>query len=89
MSGDRVVGDVTQAEIDERKSRQVITSEQFVMKWADALGIEIAKCNRVVIDCKAGDAMRIYVSYFGTDALLDVEPPEPEAVKITIAGDPA
>lgn len=62
-----------------------IRSDEFVMKWAEALGLDPLDehyVRRLVIDAEAGQPLRIYVERYGTDRLLEIVPPSPASVEI-------
>lgn len=56
----------------------------FVQKWAEALGLDPEECRRVVIDAKVSDVLVIYVEKLGTERMLQIEPPDPTSVNLTI-----
>lgn len=61
-------------------------ARDFILKWAEALNIDPMECSRIVIDAKAQDVLRVYVSKFGSEKLLNVEPPAATEVQVTIDG---
>ena len=65
---------------------KLIKSDAFVTQWAEAMGIDIAedKITRVVIDAQVGEVLKVYLSRWGTDRLLDVTPPDASGVEVTV-----
>lgn len=53
-------------------------NDKRVYEWLRAAGItaEGDKVRRVVIDIKAGDAVKVYVERYGDTRMLDVFPPD-------------
>ena len=46
------------------------------------LGIDAGKADSVVIDCNVNEPLKIYLTYFGGEELLEVRPPEANEVVI-------
>lgn len=63
-----------------------ILADDFVIKWATALGIDADRVRRVVIDAEAGNAIMVYVEQYGTDELLHLDVPNPTSMDIKIVG---
>jgi len=60
----------------------VITSTEWIKLFLGKMGIDPSTVTRVVIDAVPSAPLMVYVSYCGTDALLDVRPPRAEEVDI-------
>lgn len=64
---------------------KVITGDEFVMRWAKALGLDPLDeqhATRVVIDAQVRQPLRIYVERVGNEGLLEIVPPSPAEVEI-------
>lgn len=61
-----------------------ITGAKFVQQWAEALGIDPSECRRVVIDASVNNVLLVYVEKIGTTRLLDIQPPNPGSVQLTV-----
>jgi hypothetical protein len=59
-----------------------ILSDTFALAFLAALGIDGAKCRRLVIDAEARHILRIYVEYSGDGRVLDLTFPGPGEVEI-------
>lgn len=68
------------------RTHQPIESSKFVQQWAEALGLDPSECRRVVIDAEVDNVVRVYVEKYGTTRLLDVQPPDPSSVHVTVLG---
>lgn len=53
-----------------------------------ALGVEPKNVRRVVVDATAGEALRVYIDYFGGPELLDIQLPTSE-VEVKVINDKA
>lgn len=69
-----------------RLVKDVLMANDFIGKWAEALNLDPRDCQRVVIDAQVGSIVRVYVSKVGSEALLNVEPPDASGVNITVVG---
>lgn len=63
---------------------RVITGRDFMKKWAEALDLPEKTC-RVVIDARMDAALTVYVTCFGSEDMLTIEPPNASDVKIVTA----
>lgn len=61
---------------------QIVTGDEFVQKWAAALGEDPAECRRIVIDAQAGHVLIVHVEKLGTERMLEVDPPDPSSVDV-------
>ena len=68
--------------MSERK--RVISGNEFMVKWAEALGLP-PTTRRVVIDADVNKALIVYVSCYGTEDLLTIEPPSADEVRIIVS----
>ena len=59
-----------------------ISGDQWITHILEKLGIDSTRASRVVIDARVGAPLVFHITYFGTDALLDVRPPEANEVQI-------
>ncbi len=69
------------------------TKKILAFKWMDQLceklGLEPKNVNRIIIDIPSDGLVTVYVKQFGTEALLDIEPPSAEFAKIIVDGEEA
>jgi len=56
-------------------ARQIVRAEEYAIKVCEALGVDHTRVRRVVIDAKAGEALQIYVQFFGSSEILDIDLP--------------
>ena len=63
---------------------QKITGNEWIRLVLEKLGIDTSNVRRVVIDAQIGHALMFYIEHFGTNALLEVRPPEAKEVEIII-----
>lgn len=56
-------------------ARKVVRAEEYAIKVCEALGVDHTQVRRVVIDAKAGEALQIYVQFFGAAEILDIDLP--------------
>lgn len=78
--------DEAMANIAARRKPPIIHSRKFIERFAEAFGVQVNECYRIVIDAKVDDALRVYVSKFGTEDLLKVELPDATGVTVTVVG---
>ena len=70
-------------------ARQMITPGMDFLQWLQEVGIvpEGSDARRVVIDAEVGKVVKVYVEMFGTEDILNVEPPPSlTGAKVTIIG---
>lgn len=66
--------------------KHIISGDQLAQALIKA-GIIPENTRRVVIDITAGQAARLYVEEYGTEALLDLIPPNIEGAEIIVNGE--
>ncbi len=62
----------------------IARADDWVVKWAEALGIEPSETRRIIIDAEAGSALRVYVEKLGTTKMYDIEIPDLSETEIHI-----
>jgi hypothetical protein len=62
---------------------RIASSDRFVQRWAEALNVDPNEVKRIVIDAQAGRVLIVHVEKFGSEQMLEVEPPT-EGVDIRI-----
>lgn len=63
----------------------IIRADAFMELLAPALGIDLARVRRIVIDCTAREPVRFYVEHFGDERLLGVILPSIPPEQLTTA----
>ena len=63
---------------------QKITGNEWIQLVLEKLGIDPSNVRRVVIDAQIGQELIFYIEHYGTNALLEVRPPEAKEVEIII-----
>ena len=57
-------------------SPPIIIANRYIEELCQALGIRPERTARIIIDAKAGELVRLYVTQFGDEDLLRLTPPE-------------
>lgn len=50
-----------------------IISDDVIDQIADALGVDVSICNRIILDFACGKIPQIYVAMIGTEKLIEVD----------------
>jgi hypothetical protein len=61
-----------------------LLSDEWVKKLCEAIGEDPRMCRRIIVDCKVGNAVQVYVEKFGTDKLLMLGIPDVSEAEIKI-----
>jgi len=61
-----------------------ISGQEWITHVVKCLGLEHLRVRRVVIDAAYDSAVEVYVECFGSEELLDVEPPEAGTVSVRV-----
>ena len=56
-----------------KMTREAIISDDVIDQIADALGIDMHICNRIILDFACGKIPQIYVAMVGTKELIKVD----------------
>jgi len=72
-----------------RAKRQATITGDALIGWFRECGFPVPpgqKVSRIVIDAQACEAVKVYVEMLGTEAMLDVKPPDISPAQITVIG---
>lgn len=69
------------------KRPPMVSSSEFALRFLKALGIDGARCRRLIIDAEVQHVLKVYVEYYGDERVLDIR--FPELGEVDIRGVPA
>lgn len=64
----------------------ILSADRWIQQIVAALGFDPNECRRIVIDATAGKVVTIYVEKYGSEALLDLAPPDVAGLNISVVG---